>query len=268
MPTGMCKLCMKDKNLQRSHLVPAGAFKPLRAKQSSNPNPLIVTNSWIGQSSDQTAAHVFCRECEDVFNKGGETWLIPQLAQLDGFPLYDTLTKAQPLYSEGDFLAYRASSIPGFDAVKVIHFAMGIFWKASVQNWGNKGTEVQIMLGAYAEPIRQFILGRAPFPERTFLSVCILPPTVPLLAVLMPVRTKQREFHRFKFYVPGIEFALNIGNEVPSEVRESCIASGTLELVTLSPEFARTMGKNYVDALNIARISPGFAKHLATRGRS
>lgn len=263
----MCKLCLEEKDLQKSHLIPAGAFKSLRARQSPNPNPLVVTTDWIGQSSEQAAAYVFCRECEDVFNDGGERWLIPRLAQLDGFPLYDTLTKAQPFYRDGDFSAYQASSIPRFDVPKIIHFGMGIFWKASVRNWGNRGPEIQIALGDYAEPMRQFILGRAPFPAGTYLSVCVLPPTVPLLGVLMPIRTKQREFHRFKFYVPGIEFSLNVGRQVPLEIREACIASGSFGLVTSSPEFAKTMGKNYVDALNTARISPGFTKHLKTRGR-
>jgi hypothetical protein len=267
MPRDICKLCLQVKDLLKSHLIPAGALKSLRARESENPNPLIVTSDRIVQSSEQAAYYAFCRNCEDVFNDGGERWLIPQLADLDGFPLYDMLIKAEPFYREGDFSAYHASSIPGFDAVKIIHFGMGIFWKGSVRNWGYEGPDIQIDLCDYAEPIRQFVLGLGPFPTRTYLSVCVLPPTVPLLASLMPVRMKQPEFHRFKFYVPGVEFALNVGRQVPEDVREACLASGTLQLVALSPAFAKTMGKNYVEALNTARISPGFAKHLKLRGK-
>lgn len=72
------------------------AFKPLRAREASNPNPLIVTNDWIGQGSEQVAAHVCCRGCEDIFNEGGEKWLLPLLANLDGFPLYEMVAKANP----------------------------------------------------------------------------------------------------------------------------------------------------------------------------
>ncbi len=267
METGICKLCLESKELLKSHLIPGAAFKALRARQSENPHPLIFTTERIVQSSEQAAYYAFCRRCEDIFNNGGEKWLIPQLANLDGFPLYDMLTKAELLYREGDFSAYRASGIPGFDVAKIIHFGMGIFWKASVRNWGNKGPEIKIELGDYAEPIRQFILGLGPFPRRTYLSVCVLPPTVPLLGMLMPVRMKQAEFHKFKFYVPGVEFALSVGKQVPDFVREECIATGALQLVTSSPAFARTMGKNYVDALATARISPGFAKYLKEHGR-
>jgi hypothetical protein len=263
----ICKLCRQIGDLQRSHLIPAGAFKSLRARQSANPNPLLVTTDWIGQSSEQPAAYACCRKCEDIFSNGGERWLVPQLAGLDGFPLYGMLTRAEPFYREGDFSAYHAGSIPGFETTKIIHFAMGIFWKASARDWGNKGPTIRIELGDYAEPIRQFVLGLGSFPARTYLSVCVLPPTVPLLGALMPVRMKQREFHRFKFYVPGVEFELSVGSRVPEDSREGCIASGALQLVTSSPEFAKIMGKNYVDALNTARISPGFAKHLKLGGR-
>lgn len=249
-----------------SHLIPAGVIKLLRAKKAPNPNPLIITTDWIGQSSEQATEYAFCRKCEDIFNDGGERWLIPRLANLEGFPLYDMLTKAQPFFRQDDLSAYHASSIPDFERGKVIHFAMGIFWKASIRDWARKGPAIEIDLGEYAEPIRQFVLGSGPFPPRTYLSVCILPPTVPLVGMLMPVRMVQKDFHRFKFYVPGVEFELKVGKRVPDAFREECIATGPLELVTSSPAFAMTMGKNYVDARNTAQIAPGFAKYLRERG--
>jgi len=266
MPMGICKLCGEEKELLKSHLIPAAAFKPLRAREASNPNPLVVTNDWIGQSSEQVAAHVCCRGCEDIFNEGGEEWLLPLLANLDGFPLYEMVAKAEPLFRDGEVALYRAEGIPGFELGKTIHFGMAIFWKASVRDWGTKGREIYVDLGSYAEPVRQFVLGRAPFPGRMCLGVCVLPPTVPLLATLMPVQTKQREFHRFKFYVPGVEFALNVGKQVPPEMLEWS-ATGVQQIVSSSPEFARTFGRNYVDALATARISPNFSRHLKERSR-
>ena len=176
------------------------------------------------------------------------------------------LLKAKPFFRQEELSEYHASDIPDFDKAKVIHFAMTIFWKASVRDWGTKGKTIYIDLGDYAEPLRQFVLGTGPFPKGMYLAVTILPPTVPLLGMLMPIRTGQKDFHRYKFYVPGVEFALKVGRQVPAEWREECVATGPLELVSCSPAFAYTMGKNYVDAQRSARISPGFQNFLKERG--
>ena len=264
MPVGICKLCREERELQDSHLIPAAAFKSLQSRESSNPNPLIFTNTWISQKSEQVHAHTCCRACEDIFNDGGEKWLLPLLADLDGGPLYDMVAKAEPLCVDGDEALYRASSIPGIALPKIIHFGMAIFWKASAREWGTKEREVRIDLGSYAEPIRQFVLGAAPFPHQMCLTVCVLPPSVPRLGMLMPVRTKQQEFHRFLFYVPGIQFALNVGKQVPPEMLEWS-TTGPQEIIFVSPEFAKLMGKSYVEALSTAKISHGFAKYLKER---
>jgi len=261
-----CKLCRSEEDLLDCHLISAAVSKLLRARQNPNPNPLFVTPDWIGQTSEQVSAYEFCRKCEDIFNEGGEQWLLPRLASLDGFPLYESLMNAQPFFRQEELSAYHASDIPNFDKAKIIHFAMAIFWKASVRDWGTKGKTIYVELGDYAEPLREFVLGTGPFPKGMYLAVTILPPTVPLLGMLMPIRMVQKDFHRYKFYVPGVEFELKVGRQVPAEWREECIATGPLELVSCSPSFAYTMGKNYVDARESARISAGFQKFLKQRG--
>jgi hypothetical protein len=266
MERGVCKLCQNEEDLLDCHLISAAVSKLLRARQNTNPNPLVVTADWIGQTSEQVSAYEFCRKCEDIFNERGEKWILPQLASLDGFPLYDMLLKAKPFFQQEELSAYHACDITDFEKVKVIHFAMAIFWKASVRDWGTKGKTIYVGLGRYAEPLRQFVLGTGPFPKNMYLAVTILPPTVPLLGMLMPVRMVQKTFHRYKFYVPGLEFELKVGKQVPAEWREQCLATGPLELVSCSPAFAYTMGKNYVDARRSARISAGFTKFLKERG--
>jgi hypothetical protein len=267
MPVEKCKLCLEEKDLQHSHLMPAAVFKALRARQNPNPNPLAMDGDWLGQTSDQVAQYEFCRECEHRFNAGGEDWVLPLLATLDGFLLFDMLAKAPTLEKDGEYFACPASGIPDFDLAKMIHFAMAIFWKASVRNWAKKGNEIQIRLGPYAEPFRQFVRGVAPFPANTYLAVCVLPPTVPLLSTLMPVQLMTKGFHCFTFYVPGVEFQLYVGKNVPDSLKIGCIATGQHHLVLSSPDFAKTIGKNYVNALKSARISPGYANYLKERGR-
>ena len=138
MKRGTCKLCRSEEDLLDCHLISAAVSKLLRARQNPNPNPLVVTPDWIGQTSEQVSAHEFCRKCEDIFNERGEQWVLPRLASLDGFPLHDMLLKAQPFFRREELSAYHASDIPDFDKAKIVHFAMAIFWKASVRDWGTK----------------------------------------------------------------------------------------------------------------------------------
>jgi len=76
----------------------------------------------------------------------------------------------------------------------------------------------------------------------------------------------KEDFHKYKFYVPGVEFELKVGRQVPAEWRDQCIATGALELISCSPAFAYTLGKKYVDARETARVSAGFTKFLRERG--
>src|ERR1700730_12055432 len=127
MERGICKLCRNEEDLLDCHLISTAVSKLLRARQNPNPNPLVVTPDWIGQTSEQVSAFEFCRKCEDIFNGGGERWLLPRLASLDGFPLYESCKKAQPFFRREELSAYHASDIPNFDKARIIHFAMAIF---------------------------------------------------------------------------------------------------------------------------------------------
>ena len=163
MERGICKLCLKEKDLLDCHLISSAVSKLLRARENTNPNPLRVTPDWIGQTSEQVSAYEFCRACEDIFNERGEKWLLPRLASLDGFPLYDMLGQAPAFFRQEPLFAYHACDIPEFEKEKVIHFAMAIFWKASVRDWGTKGNTIHLDFGRYAESMSEFVLGTGPY---------------------------------------------------------------------------------------------------------
>lgn len=111
--------------------------------------------------------YVFCDDCEDIFNKGGESWVLPLLARLEtSFPLYDLLTKQAPSQVLDETKIYLAARNPEIQSGKLIHFAMGIFFKAAVHSWSGSKTEPWINLGPYTERLRTFVLGETPFPEQ------------------------------------------------------------------------------------------------------
>jgi hypothetical protein len=81
-------------------------------------------------------APLLCTDCEGVLNKGGENWMLPLFAKRDGsFGFYDLLTSMPPVAALGHTRLYFGAQNPIIDSDKIIHFAMGIFWKASVHSW-------------------------------------------------------------------------------------------------------------------------------------
>ncbi|MGC1629143.1 MAG: hypothetical protein WA735_19990, partial [Candidatus Acidiferrales bacterium] len=76
---------------------------------------------------------LLCEVCEDVLNKGGENWMMPLFAKADGsFCFHDLLTSRPPSYVVDDTRVYLTAQNPQIDPDKIIHFAMGVFWKAAV----------------------------------------------------------------------------------------------------------------------------------------
>ena len=76
--------------------------------------------------------------------------------------------------------------------------AWGFFGKPPFTTGAAKLVVFRIDLGPYADEIRRFLLNGS-FPEHAALWVCVVPPTVPLLSVLMPFETYKKEFHIFTF---------------------------------------------------------------------
>ena len=50
---GVCKLCLKTKTLQDSHLIPRAMYKYLRQQNVKNPNPMVVGRNVSGITSPQ-----------------------------------------------------------------------------------------------------------------------------------------------------------------------------------------------------------------------
>jgi hypothetical protein len=175
VPLGVCKLCLQERELVRSHLLPATTYKYLRAGAQS---PIRMAHGVALPSDRQTQEYLLCEECEDILNKGGESWLTPLLATIQRtFPFYDLLTKVPRDYSEPGFDLYFTATNPAIEVEKITHFALGIFWKASVHSWSGTKKEPPIQLGPYSEMLRKWLRGDAILPDSVALSVYVLIPS-------------------------------------------------------------------------------------------
>jgi len=230
MPMGMCPMCLLNKPLIQSHLASAALYKLCRSPDS---DPIFVTNDVVMQSGRQLQHPLLCAECDGMLSTEGEAWLLPRVGRLDGFPFYDILTKQKPDAVDGDAAIYAAARNAEIDVPKIVHFAMGVFWKASVHNWSGTRTKPLIELGNHGEEVRKFLRGEADFPEKMALILGVSPPPiVPTFA--MPYQGSATEFDNFLFHVPGINFALDVGEAVGEEMRSTCFASHRLHPIVLT----------------------------------
>src|SRR5579859_3058254 len=152
MTPDVCALCLESKKLVSSHLIPQAIYDFCRTKDSE---PIFMSAKVVMPSSRQAQHPLLCRACEEALNKEGENWLVPRLATMDKkFPLLDLLEHNQPDVKpdiEGDLTAYVAARNPAIEINKIIHFAMGVFWKASIHSWEGGKSDPRIELGPYGE---------------------------------------------------------------------------------------------------------------------
>lgn len=146
------------------------------------------------------------------------------------FPLYDLLVKVAPDCAEDDFAGYAVARNPEISVEKITHFALGVFWKASVHSWRKDETANWIELGPYSEEIRQFLRGEGGFPKYVALTLGIIPKPVRQISFCLPYRGSKDTCHYYMFYVPGIAFALSVGRGL-GDAKQNCFYSNPLHPV-------------------------------------
>jgi hypothetical protein len=273
MTLGKCPMCLDTKPLIKSHLASAALYKLCRTPDSE---PVMLTNEAIMQTSKQLQDHLLCSECDGLLSKNGENWLIPLLARMEGrFPFYEILTKVKPDIVEEDVALYAAARSPEMDVAKLTHFAMGMFWKASIHSWSAKRKEPLIDFGKYGEAVRRFLRSEAAFPEHMMLTVGVTPPPVEP-TFNMPYRGRASTVHNFLFHVPGINFALSVGNQVNEEMRSACFASHPLHPILVKDLAAQNLSinrdvaakaKKAAKLLTYVKESPHLMEYLKRRGK-
>jgi len=218
-----CPLCLEDKNAVSSHLIPQAMYDYCRSTDSE---PVIMTSRVVMQTSRQVQHPLLCRDCEDVLNKGGENWLLPLLATMDKkFPLLDIIERFQPDVVDGELRMYAASRNPAIEIDKLIHFAMGVFWKASIHSWEGGSKTPRIELGPYGESVRAFLRGETLFPKNMGLILSATPREKALVSFSLPYRNPVSEFHSFTFHVPGLLFVLSVGKNLGADVPRVCFGT-------------------------------------------
>jgi hypothetical protein len=241
MRYGQCKLCLKDRDLQQSHLIPAAVFRTLRIEGE---DAISFTAKKIVQTSRQFQKHLLCCDCEDRLNKGGEAYVLKHMARQvpsPEFPLYDLLTDEMICDADEDCRVYDTSGVLEVDTAKLAHFALGVVWKTSVTDWvGVDAFSRRLCFGPYEDPIRRFLLGEAPFPKHCFVHVYVWPEKSSVVyGTYLPRLHTARQSHVYSYYIPGVTFVVHVGKGVKQERRELCCFSNERKPIAASMYIAQ-----------------------------
>ena len=116
-------------------------------------HPIVVGGGSVRATTDQLQDELLCQDCERILSEF--------CAVERSFPFYDLLYQQTPIDADADGDNFAAGTNPAIDVQKISHFALGIFWKASLHPWEFG----EISLGPYGETIRTWLRGESAFPQ-------------------------------------------------------------------------------------------------------
>jgi hypothetical protein len=233
MTKGKCALCLAIRDLQISHFLPASLYKKTRNPGAANPNPTMITRKGRVQTSRQIKEALLCRDCEGLFSRNGENYVLKIVADRRTFPLLDMLRAVPPTKSAAGFDWYDKKTLPGIDREKVAYFALSVFWRASVHRWERGGDEpISIDLGPYEEDLRKYLLGQAGFPANVVLHVVVCTDALSQGLFYPPSRGRKKDDTTYTFQARGLNFLMTVGKQIPPSMRQSCCVTGPDQWIT------------------------------------
>lgn len=255
MKTGECPGCLKIKSLVSSHLVSRAVYDYLRTDKL---HPIVVGGGEVRATTDQLQAELLCEDCEQILNRGGEQWMVGKLCTFNRqFPLYDILHRQAPIDADTDGETFAASNNPDIDIHSISHFALGVFWKASLQAW----QFCQISLGPYGDPIRTWLRGEAGFPKNLALNMILSRPAAAQIIMNPPYETTStRGCHTYLFHVPGVLFRLSVGRQIPTEEKTLCFYTSAEHFVVVSDMVTKKILHANAQSFNESRKTKSFHK--------
>lgn len=191
---GICALCLRQGELQESHLLPRALYKHLRDPRQRNQNPVLFSSQSSSQTQDQAKQHLLCVRCETRFNHQGERWTLANYCRAkDDFPLRELLRPHSAQQFTEDFSCYYCDRIPDVDTDSLAYFALSVIWRNSFCAWKIGATSIaQLILGPYQEPLRQYLAGESDLPEGIAIQASISSLLEPALITTFPRMRNQQ----------------------------------------------------------------------------
>jgi len=215
------------RELKDSHLMPAALYRKSRWEGAGNPNPMLLSERGMIQTSRQIKDFVLCGGCEERFNKGGERYAMSLVSHRGKFPLLEEILAVRPPKVTSAFSWYDQTALPNINRETLAYFALSVFWRASAHTWSMPyGTSPQIRLGPYQEPLRTYLLGLAPYPENLILMLIVCTDSASQNTFFVPTRSGRDVNTTHMFQARGMSFMMTAGKRITDALRTLCCVKG------------------------------------------
>lgn len=256
MQRGICKLCRKDAELQRSHLIGRAIYKLCR--EDDGEDPIVMTTEVVIKTSHQIRDYVLCASCEDRFNKGGEQYVTSLVwRRRNGFPLLDRLRLALPMQREPDHHVFSGGQV-GIDTDKLAYYALSVVWRSGIHQWkaiGNQTTPV-VLAAEEEESIRKYLLGETELPGNIGVVVSVCTDVASQVLVLPPTMLGNTQSYLiYRLLVRGIDFNVLVATAPNPQFVEVCCVRSPAKRIFLSDrtEISLNEVKHFHEASKLAR---------------
>jgi hypothetical protein len=240
---GKCGLCgTEETRLCHSDLLPKAIARWVRKSAQTlgarNPQPVFLTERGAVQRNYRIAEYLLCPECEEKFNKNGETWVLKNAYRgAASFPLRSQFHGLKPIVELPIASVFDARQIAALDLDKLIYFACSVFWRASACRWTAVDHDYQLDTGPYRDLLRRYLLGESAFPTKTALIISVSGNTDPLVGATFPHSGRVLGTWQHRFSIPGLAFWMHNGY-LPEPLRFFCAAAS--RVLCLAPNLDAT----------------------------
>ena len=243
---GICKLCLKEKSLCRSHIIPEFFYKPLSQEEEKGRFFSFQENSdFIGVHQKGLWLNLFCDNCEDILQKNED-----YVARLFDRGLWEI---AKPLKVTDGKVFEEGKKLTDIDYSRFKLLFLSVFWRLSLDTRFFQA----IQFGPYQDKLRMIILNSS-VPGETEFGVMITKVTIqgkynPDLIAGILIDRWENKYHRYGVILQGYLISLIVGKPpIDNETlvcvtRESgCQIIGLLEFEKL--EVLHGMAKQIANA--------------------
>lgn len=223
MRRGICRLCQREAELKRSHLIGRAIYRLCR--DDNDEDPITMTPEVVAKTSRQIRDYLLCTTCEDLFSKRGERYVSNLVwRRKDGFPFLNKLQLALPIRHTETHSVLSGEQV-GIDTDKLAYYALSVVWRSGVHEW----TTIQNQTSSVALPadqeesIRRFLLGETALPEHVGVVVTVCSDLASQVLVLLPTLFQGlSDVLIYRLLVRGVDFGVLIKTKPGIPFSEVC----------------------------------------------
>jgi hypothetical protein len=251
MKSGICKLCLKEADLQQSHYHARALY---RLFATCGEHTILASPHLIIQDQKQIKDYLLCSVCERRFNKMGENYAMQVLSRPGGFKILE-LVRASPMRRvEREYTVYSARDLR-IEADKLAYFALSVLWRgAHIWPTFEGRATGGLQLGGHKEQLRRYLLGADQYPPGVAVKISVACDEASQdFATFPQLNPEQSDATVFTFVTRGIWFDIAIGDCLPTYMYQSCCVSSPEKPVFVG-DFDRFVKFEIERSMQTARI--------------